>query len=132
MIEVAPITDEQKDGRVIYAYPDGNPISWNSVAMGWQKGESPDTDFNTGEFYVYKHEPTHYLPNGLPNPDTAVEGFESQAGLEFQRDIETVHSHFGPPSGTNYIVGERRRTVASLPEEVKEGEKLMIFRKVKA
>jgi hypothetical protein len=101
LTKIAPITDAHKDGRIIYAYPDGNPISWNSVAKGWQKGENPDTDFNTGEFYVYKHEPTHYLPDGLPDPSAAVEVFEAKSIEELSKCpniVEVPMSKF--PEGT--------------------------------
>jgi hypothetical protein len=68
--EIEEVTNEHKDGRVIYKYPFGDRIKWNGEV--WVCLDLPDDKYTHGHHYK-DNVVTHHLPNGPISPDQAVE-----------------------------------------------------------
>jgi len=87
-VKIAPITPEllerfKASGEVIQLYPDLKRVTWKNGE--WiHHTMFPQQDFLGNTWVsVYKGEPTHYLPDGLPDPSAAVEVFEGTAWSDF-------------------------------------------------
>ena len=90
--KIAPITDAQKkDNVTIQTFNEGELADAIWTSNGWW-------DRDRHEFI--SPEPTHYLPDGLPDPSAAVEVFESEVVKGVFMGLKAVELDSKTPIGT--------------------------------
>jgi hypothetical protein len=109
----------------------GEWILAHTVSEFWD-GKTPAKEFNTimmmhwdGEYWtdndVIYDEPTHYLPDGLPDPSAAVELFESEVYPSWDRDSEPMHEMYSEKTHEDLPYGTKLGVFA-LPAPLEPGK----------